>query len=182
MTIWERGVLWYWNGVVCIRKMGSPWIICCCIVEWLLAYGTMSFLCLVCNGLCCEVPPTCLLAGIGWGVGIFLKLFGEWCLYASLGVFGGTGMPEPLRIRSVRWMGWGRTCFYAIHVGVGPLLYWSLDFKRVLEYVLFVYHVGVSFVYSLYKGCTLLCFLYNIHITYQKKKNYFFKTWIEGSI
>jgi hypothetical protein len=43
--------------------------------------------------------------GVGWGVGIFLKLFGEWCLYASNGVFGGTGMPEPLRIRSVRWMG-----------------------------------------------------------------------------
>ena len=46
----------------------------------------------------------CLLE-LGGGVGIFLKLFGEWCLYVSLGVFGGRKMPEPLRIRSVRWMG-----------------------------------------------------------------------------
>jgi hypothetical protein len=65
----------------------------------------MSFLCLVWNGLCHEVSSTCLLAGIGWGVGIFLKLFEEWCHYASLGVFGWRGMPERLRIRSVRWMG-----------------------------------------------------------------------------
>ena len=36
--------------------------------------------------------------------------------------------------------------------------------------MLFVYSVGVSFVYSLYKGCALLRFLFNIHITYKKKK------------
>ena len=36
--------------------------------------------------------------------------------------------------------------------------------------MLFVYSIGVFFVYSLYKGCAPLCFLYNIHITYQNKK------------
>jgi hypothetical protein len=47
-----------------------------------------------------------LLACWNWvGGRIFLKLFGEWCRYVSLGVFGGRGMPEPLRIKSVRWMG-----------------------------------------------------------------------------
>jgi hypothetical protein len=34
--------------------------------------------------------------------------------------------------------------------------------------VFFVYFVGVSFVYSLCKGCAPMRFLYNIHITYQK--------------
>ena len=85
--------------------MGSLSIICCCIVEWLLGYGTVSLLCSVLSGLCRETSSTCLLAEIGWGVGISLKLFGEWCLYASLAVFGRRGMLELLRIRSVRWMG-----------------------------------------------------------------------------
>ena len=56
-------------------------------------------------GYAAKLPQLAYLLESVGGVGISLKLFGEWCLYASLGVFGGRGMPEPLRIRNVRWMG-----------------------------------------------------------------------------
>jgi hypothetical protein len=66
---------------------------------------------------------------------------------------------------------------YATLKGVGPSPYGSLDYRSVLEYVLFVYSVGVSFVYSLYKGCAHnilrvapLCALYIIFTLLIKKK------------
>jgi hypothetical protein len=56
-------------------------------------------------GYAAKISRLACLLELGGGVGIFLKVFGEWCLYTSHGVFGGRGMPESLRIRSVRWMG-----------------------------------------------------------------------------
>jgi hypothetical protein len=109
-----------------------------------------------------------LAAGIGWGVGIFLKLFGEWCLYVSLGVFGGRGMPELLRIGVFN--GWDEEeyALYATLVGVGPSPYWSLNYRRVLEYVLFVYFVGFS-LYILCIRVTPLCAFFIIFTLLIKK-------------
>jgi hypothetical protein len=38
------------------------------------------------------------------GGGTYLELFGGWLHCASFGAYGGRGMHESLRIKSVRWM------------------------------------------------------------------------------
>ena len=43
MIIWEDGGFLLLTGVVCVSKMGSLWLVCCCIVLWLERYGHLFF-------------------------------------------------------------------------------------------------------------------------------------------
>jgi hypothetical protein len=53
---------------------------------WLPLCGVISFLSLVCHGLCLEELSTYLLAG-GRLEGQGLLRFGRWCRFASFGVY-----------------------------------------------------------------------------------------------
>jgi hypothetical protein len=95
-----------------LRKRNIVVVEWCCMckkngesVDHLLAMEFCLYVVWCGMGYAAKISRLACLLELGGGVGIFLKVFGEWCLYTSHGVFGGRGMPESLRIRSVRWMG-----------------------------------------------------------------------------
>jgi hypothetical protein len=76
-------------GIDAIRakETGKLWTTFFFIVMWLLLCGIMSFLGLVCLGLCLGELSICLHVG-GRQVGQGVLQFGKWCLFAFFGVFG----------------------------------------------------------------------------------------------
>jgi hypothetical protein len=81
----ERSSLWI--NAICAKETGKLWTTFFFIVMLLLLCGIMSFLGLVCLGLCLGELSICLHVG-GRRVGQGVLQFGRWCIFAFFGVFG----------------------------------------------------------------------------------------------
>jgi hypothetical protein len=48
----RKRILWWWSGVVCVRRVGNPLIIYCFIVKLRVTFGVLFIICLELFGLC----------------------------------------------------------------------------------------------------------------------------------
>lgn len=79
--------LW-WTDVACVREIGSLWIILFFIVTWLMPFGLLFSVVLLCLGLGLDMWSICMFVG-GPLVICEMLLCGRWCLRAFYGVYKG---------------------------------------------------------------------------------------------
>jgi hypothetical protein len=86
----------------CYNGTSTLWTTFFFIVMWRLLCGIMSFLGLVCLGLCLGELSIYFLVG-GRRVGQGVLQFGKWCLYAFFGVFGRREILGVLKTWRIPW-------------------------------------------------------------------------------
>jgi len=100
ISVSERSSLWI--DATCAKETGKLWTTFFFIVMWLLLCGIMSFLGLVCLGLCLgELSIYFLVSGRRVGQGVLQ--FGKWCLFAFFGVFGMREILGVLKTLRIPW-------------------------------------------------------------------------------
>jgi len=157
----------------CAKETGKLWTTFFFIVMWLLLCGLMSFLGLVCLGLCLgELSIYFLVSGRRVGQGVLQ--FGRWCLYAFFGVFGRREILGVLKTWSIPWRillhRFYICCIFGRRLFCHPCLIAFLIFLFVFLYLLRRFLVYTS---SVLRGAPYAFFLYiEFHLLIKKKKAY----------
>jgi hypothetical protein len=162
----ERSSLWI--DAICAKETEKLWTTFFFIVMWLLLCGIMSFLGLVCLGLCLGELSICLHVG-GRRVSQGALQFGRWCLFAFFGVFGRREILGVLKTWRIPWRISLPRFFICCIFGRRPFC-----LPRLLAFLifLFVFHCLLRrflvYTSNVFRGAPYA--FYKISFTYKKKK------------